>query len=109
MFAYSLVHVPDWRRDIFEDVYGIGQVDYCGGADDYTCEEWCLWLRKAMAELQELQDGNFEQRYGFTLKPAIDDLRNELNDVEANFGECDVSECDVDNHPPIFRLAIRDM
>eukprot|EP01052_Picozoa_sp_SAG31_P002674 SAG31_NODE_96_length_25743_cov_56.175948_4_plen_155_part_00 len=36
------VHVPDWRREIFEDVYGIGQVDYCGPTNDYTCEEWCL-------------------------------------------------------------------
>eukprot|EP01052_Picozoa_sp_SAG31_P007157 SAG31_NODE_337_length_17493_cov_5.855755_20_plen_71_part_00 len=64
---------------------------YCGPTDDYACEEWCLWLRKAMAELQTIEDGNFVQRYGFTLKPAIEELRNEIDDIEANFEDINVN------------------
>ena len=52
------------RRNIFEDVYGVG-----AGRDlfedvyssQHTCDEWCLWLRKAMEELRLLEDGNFAQ------------------------------------------------
>ena len=40
--------------------------------------------------------GNFEQQYGFTLKPAIDDLRNEIDDIEANFEEINVNIDDID-------------
>ena len=129
-FAYSLVHVPYWRREIFEDVYGSYRRIHIIPTDDCTCEEWCMWLRKAMAELQAIEDGNFEQRYGFTLKPAIDELRNEIDDIVYNHemvddgwkptsrsqsstsqlrGVIKVNIDDIYNHPPIFRLAIRDM
>ena len=58
---YSLVRVSR-RRDIFEDVYGPGVQRLCSAPEDnYTCEEWCAWLRKAIDELWAIEDGNFVQ------------------------------------------------
>ena len=61
MYMYSLVRVPR-RRDIFEDVYGPGVQRLCSAPEDnYTCEEWCVWLRKAIHELWAIEDGNLVQ------------------------------------------------
>ena len=53
------------------------------------------------------------QRYGFTLKPAIDDLQSDMEyiamDSFDDYG-CylnDIADIDIDTHPPVLRLGIR--